>query len=552
MQYLGRGNARGRFVVQFRSKLVTPEEAAALIPSGATIAASAMGLAGWAEEVALALRDRFLSTGQPRNLTFVHSTGLGNWKDKGAHHLAHEGMVTKWVGGHIGCSPEFAKLVMQNKCEGYCLPQGVIVHLYREIAAKRPGVLTKVGIHTFIDPRVEGGKLNSISNQDYVKVVEFEGNEYLFYKSFPINVALIRGTVADENGNVTEDREGVLLEALPVAQAAKNYGGIVIAQVEHVAKVGSLHPKHVKVPGVLVDYIVVGKPENHFQTMGRYYEPAFAGELKIPLGAIPKLPFDERVFIARRAAMELTPGAIVNLGIGIADGIASVAADEGISDLMTLTTELGNVGGVPGNGLDFGHAYNSEATIEHQSQFDWYDGGGLDLAFLGLAETDQFGNVNVSKFKGRAIGCGGFIDITQGSKKVVFCGTFTAQGLKVTADRGKLVILQEGKTKKFLKGVEQITFSGKYANKINQPVLYITERAVFTLENGEVTLKEIAPGIDLDKDVLQQMEFTPQIARDLKRMPQELFQPTWGGLRQMIEEGTKQRIPRLEVCAGPG
>lgn len=532
-----------------RSKVVSAQQAASFIRDGSTIAASAMGLAGWPEEVALALRDRFLSTGEPRDLTLVHSTGLGNWKDKGAHHLAHEGLVTRWIGGHIGCSPEFAKLVMQNKCEGYCLPQGVIVQLYREIAAKRPGVLTKIGMKTFIDPRVEGGKLNAISREEHVKVVEFEGEEYLFYRSFPINVAFIRGTVADENGNLTEDREGVLLEALPVAQAAKNHHGIVIAQVEHVAKAGSLDPKHVKVPGVLVDYIVVSKPENHFQTMGRYYEPAFAGELKIPLEAIPRLSFDERIFIARRSAMELTPGAIVNLGIGMADGIASVAAEEGVSELMTLTTELGNIGGVPGNGLDFGHAYNSEATIEHQSQFDWYDGGGLDLACLGLAETDQFGNVNVSKFKGRGIGCGGFINITQSSKKVVFCGTFTAQGLKVTARDGKLVIVEEGKTKKFLKNVEQITFSGKYASEVNQPVVYVTERAVFKLIQGQMMLVEIAPGVDLERDILANMEFTPKIAEGVRLMPTGIFEPTWGGLRQIVEGATKREMLEVGLVA---
>ena len=519
-----------------RPRIVTAQEAARVIPSGATMAASAMGLAGWAEEVALAIRDRFLATGQPRGLTLVHSTGLGNWKDKGGHHLAHEGLLARWIGGHIGASPELARLVMQNKCQGYCLPQGVVVHLYREIAAKRPGVLTKVGIQTFIDPRLEGGRLNSISHEERVKVVQFEGDEYLFYPTFPIHVGLIRGSVADENGNLTQDREGVLLEALPVAQAAKNCGGIVIAQVEQIAKAGSLHPKRVKVPGILVDFIVVAKPENHMQTAGQYYEPAFAGELKIPLGAIPKLPFDERVIIGRRSAMELTPGAIVNLGIGMADCVATIAAEEGASDLITLTTELGNIGGVPAAGhLDFGHAYNGEATVEHQSQFDWYDGGGLDLACLGMAEADQFGNVNVSKFRGRAIGCGGFVNITYSSKKVVFCGSFTAQGLKVTGQDGRLVILEEGKTKKFTRLVEQVTFSGKYASSVRRPVLYVTERAVFTLEDGQMTLIEIAPGVDLERDVLAQMEFVPRISTNLRPMLPALFNPVWGGLRQFVE-----------------
>ena len=517
-----------------KSKLITPEKAAELIPDGATVASAGVGLA-WPEEIALAMRDRFLATGQPKELTFINSGGLGNTKDRGLHYFAQEGMVKKWIGSHIGNSPAFAKMVMDNKCEGYCLPQGTIAQLYREIAARRPGLITKVGLKTFIDPRLEGGKLNAISHDERVKVVQFEGEEYLFYPTLPIQVAMIRGSVADENGNVTVDREGVFMEVLAVAQAVKNSGGIVIVQVERVVKAGTLHPKSVKVPGVLVDYLVIGKPENHIQTMSTYYEPAFAGEVKVPTGSLPRLPFDVRMFIARRCAMELTPGAIVNVGIGMPDGIPAVAAAEGVADLMTLTTELGNIGGVPANGPDFAHSYNPEATVEHPSQFAWYDGGGLDIAFLGLAQADRHGNVNVSKFKGRAMGCGGFINITQNTKKVVFCGTFTAGGLKVTAEAGRLVILEEGGGHKLLDEVEQITFSGAYATQIQQPVLYITERAVFTLDDGQMTLIEIAPGIDLEKDILGQMGFRPRIAADLKFMATEMFQPTWGGLRQLVE-----------------
>jgi propionate CoA-transferase len=521
--------------VDTMSKVITADQAAALIPDGATVAASAQGLTGWAEEVAIAIEKRFLETGTPRNLTLVHGAGIGDWKSKGAHHLGHEGLLTKWMGGHTGSAPNVAQLIMENKCEAYCLPQGVVVQLYREIAAKRPGIITKVGLGTFVDPRLEGGKLNTMTKKDYVKVVEFDGEEWLYFKSFPIHVALIRGTTADENGNITMDKDGVLMEALPVAQAAKNSGGIVIAQVEYLAKANSLHPKHVKVPGVLVDYVVVAKPENQWQTQGTYYNPAFSGDMKVNFASVPGLPLDDRLIIARRAAMELKPNAVVNLGIGMPEGVAAVAREEGISDLMTLTTEVGSIGGVPANKLNFGHAYNSEAIIEHQAQFDWYAGGGLDIAFLGLAQTDKDGNVNVSKFKGRAMGCGGFIEVTQNAKKTVYCGTFMAKGLCVGVKDSKLIIEQEGTGKKFIEQVEQVTFSGKYAQQVKKPVLYITERAVFALEEGKVTLIEIAPGIDLEKDVLALMDFKPRISSQLKMMPAEIFQAKWGGLKKIVE-----------------
>lgn len=522
------------------SKIKTSNEVAALITDGSTIGISAFGLAGWAEEVGQAIEKRFLEVGHPRNITCVQGSAVGDWKEGGTTRLGYEGLVKRWVGALIGPSHKMAKLVVENKVEAYTLPQGVIVQLWREIAAKRPGLMTKVGLGTYVDPRIEGGKMNSLTTEEIVKVVEFEGEEWLFYKSFPVDVAIIRGSVADENGNLTMDREGILLEALPLAQATKNSGGIVIAQVEHIAKANSLHPKHVKVPGILVDYIVVAtKPENQWQTEGLYFSPAFAGDLKVPLDSIPELPLDERKIIARRAAMELEPGAVVNLGVGMPSDVAAVAAEEKASELITLTTEPGGIGGVPASKPNFGHSYNADAYVEHQAQFDFYDGGGIDVAFLGLAQTDKDGNVNVSKFRGRPNGCGGFINITQNSKKVVYCGAFTAGGLVVDIKDGQLVIVQEGKAKKFLDQVEQITFSGKYAQKVKQPVLYVTERAVFALEDGQMTLIEIAPGIDLEKDVLAMMDFKPRISPDLKTMPIEIFQPEWGQLKHIIEAKTK-------------
>jgi propionate CoA-transferase len=517
------------------SKVLTAEQAAAKVKDGATVCASAITLSGWPEEVAMAIEKRFMETQHPKDLTLVHGAGIGDWKTKGTQHFAHPGLVKRWIGGHTGVSLDMAKMIIDGGCEGYGLPQGVVCQLWREIAAKRPGVITKIGLGTFVDPRLEGGKMNKATTKDIVKVIELEGEEWMFYPTFNVDVAIIRGTTADEDGNITMEDEGVLMECLPLAQAARNCGGIVIAQVKYLAQTGTLHPKNVRVPGVLVDYIVVAKPENHWQAGDTVFNPAFSGDVKVPLNNIPELPLDERLIIARRAAMELTAGSIVNLGIGVPDGVAIVAGQEGAADLLTLTSESGTIGGVPAGGHNFGMTFNAVAFVEQQTQFDWYDGGGLDQAFLGAAEVDASGNVNVSKFKGRCVGCGGFINITQNAKKVVYCGTFTAGGLKIAVTDGKLVIKQEGKGKKYVKKVEQVTFSGAYANKTRQPVLYVTERAVFELQNGEVTLIEIAPGVNLEKDILAQMEFTPRISSKLKPMPPEIFHAKWGGLRKLIE-----------------
>jgi propionate CoA-transferase len=525
------------------SKVISAEQAAALIQDGVTISAPIIGLAGWPEEVGIAIAKRYNETGHPKGLTLVCGSAMGNHKDKGPHVIGIEGLITKYIGAHTHGSPNIGALIQNNKLLAYCFPQGVVVQLYREIAAKRAGMLSKVGLGTFVDPRIEGGKMNDLTRQapDLNEVVTFAGEEYLWYKPFPIHVGLIRGTTADERGNISMEKEGAYLEALQVAQAARNSGGIIIAQVEYLTKAGSLHAKTVQVPGVLVDYVVIAKnpQEWHMQSEGIYYQPAFSGDITLPLGALPKLPFDERLFILRRATMELTPNSIVNLGIGIPDRLATVAAHEGVTDMLTLTTEVGAVGGVPAGWPNFGMTYNPEAFVCHPNMFDWYDGGGIDLAFLGMGEVDKFGNVNVSKFNGRPIGCGGFINITTASKKVVYCGTFTTGGLKVAAEDGKVKILQEGNHKKFLDHVEQITFSGKYAAKSKKPILYITERAVFTLSNGEVTLTEIAPGIDLEKDILAHMDFKPSISPDLKPMPAEIFYPEWGKLKQIVEAKKK-------------
>lgn len=516
------------------SKVLNPSKIAEVVKDGATVYCCGFGLAGYPEEIAIAIKQSFLESGHPRNLTVYNAAGIGNTKDRGIHHLAKEGLLKRIVGGHFGVGgPDINRLIMENKIEAYNLPQGVLAVMPRNIAGNRPGLISKVGLGTFVDPRVEGGKITTLAKEDLVEVVTFAGEEWLYYKAPQVDVAIIRGSVADENGNLTVHREGLLMEALSVAQATKKCGGVVIAQVEHVVKAGTLHPKEVKVPGLFIDYLMIAKPENHYQTMGTYFNPAFAGDIKIPVESLKPLELDERKIIARRAAMELVPNAAVNLGIGMPEGIAPVVAEEKIDHLMSLTTEAGVIGGVPAGGLDFGHAVNAEAVIEQPYQFDFYDGGGIDVAFLGLAQTDRFGNINVSKFGPKTAGCGGFINITQTSKKVVYCGTFTAGGLKVKVADGKLSIVQEGRSKKFLQNVEQITFSGQYAAKVGQPVLYVTERAVFRLTQEGMELIEIAPGVDLEKDVLQQMDFKP-IVRDVKVMDTGIFQEQWGKLADFV------------------
>ena len=523
------------------SKVISAEQAAAFIKDGATLGASALLISGWPEELAIAIEKKFVETGHPAGLTIVHGSGIGDWKTRGMQHFAHPGLVKRWIGGHTGVAPAMGKMILDGGCEGYNLPQGVVCQLWREIAAHRPGLITKIGLGTFVDPRLEGGKMNQRTTEDFVKVIQLEGQEWLFYPALKkIDVAIIRGTVADENGNLTEDLEGALLECLPLAQATKNTGGIVIAEVEYLAQSGSLHPKRVRVPGVLIDYLVIASEEHHWQSAGTRFNPAFSGDIRVPVGAVADMPLDERLIIGRRAAMELDPRSIVNLGIGMPEGVAAVAGMEGAADLLTLTTEIGTIGGVPAGGENFGMSFNAQAFVEQHAQFDWYDGGGLDQAFLGAAEVDSTGNVNVSKFKGKSVGCGGFINITQNSKKVVYCGTFTAGGLKVAVENGQLVIKQEGKGKKYVKRVEQVTFSGAYAAATKQPVLFVTERAVFELQDGRVTLIEIAPGINLEKDILAHMEFMPRISPNLKPMLAGIFQPKWGGLRQIIEAKGRQ------------
>ncbi len=528
-----------------RNKVVSANEAVSLIHDGDTVATGGFVGIGFAEEIAVALEAHFLLTktqtgcGSPRQLTLVYAAGQGDGQTRGLNHFGHAGLVQRVIGGHWGLVPALQALAIDNQIEAYNLPQGVITHLYRDIAAGKPGTLTHVGLDTFVDPRHGGGKINQRSTEELVRLVSIDGKDYLFYKAFPIHVGIIRATTADPDGNLSMEREALTLEALAIAMAARNSGGIVIAQVERLAERNTLHPRSVKVPGVLVDAVVVASsPSYHMQTFSEAYNPAYSGEIRVPMNSVAPLALTERKLIARRAALELKPNNVVNLGIGMPEGVAKVAAEEKIFDLLTLTAEPGVIGGVPAGGLSFGAAVNTQAVLDQPNQFDFYDGGGLDVAVLGMAQADAQGNINVSKFGQRLAGAGGFINISQNAKKVIFVGTFSAGNVKLQIDAVGLHIDAEGHLHKFVKTIEHRTFSARESRHRAQQVLYVTERCVFRLvgsvEAPQLELIELAPGIDLQRDVLEQMDFVPLVSPHLVGMDPSIFAPEPMGLRERL------------------
>lgn len=487
-------------------RFLSAAAAAELVHDGQTLAIGGSG-GGLLEPDALlaALGRRFRETGSPRGLHLVHTTGIGDRQGGGMDHLAQRGLVSSVVAGNWGMAPAMSAMAVAGEFEAYNFPQGVMSQLFREIAAGRPGVVTHVGLGTFCDPRLEAGRLNDVSPQTRVEVVELAGREWLFYPGFDLDVCFIRGTTADERGNISFEQEGARLEMLAIAQATRNRGGTVIAQVKNVAQAGTLDPRLVAVPGICVD-VVVHHPAQR-QVVTHEYNPAFSGEVRAAVSTLPAFPLDARKVVARRALAEVRPGDVVNLGVGIADGIASVAAEEGRLDDFTATIEQGAVGGIPARGVIFGVATNPEAILDQPAQFDFYDGGGLDIAFLGFAQVDAAGNVNVSKFADRVVGTGGFVDISQNAGTVVFCGTFTAGGLAVRVGGGELRVETEGGHAKFVKEVTQVTFSARESVARGQRVRYVTERAVFDLTADGLRLLEVAPGVDVRRDVLDRIPF---------------------------------------------
>jgi propionate CoA-transferase len=494
------------------NKVVTASEAIALIQDDNVIATTGFVQSCIPEALHAALERRYVETSSPKGLTLIMCAGAGDSKGLGTGRLHHEGLLSRVIAANFGRMPKVAEAARDNKIQGYNLPQGIISKLYRSCAAGQPGLFSKVGLHTYVDPRLGGGKVNTATTDDIVKLVEVDGAEWLFYRATPIDVALIRATSADPSGNLSMEKEALTLDVLAQAMAAHNNGGLVIAQVERIVEQGSIKPKDVKVPGILVDCVVVADtPEMHRMNYGVIYDPALSGEVRVPVESMAKMPLDERKIIARRAAFELPPNGVINLGVGAPDGVAAVANEEKVTPYIVMTTEAGAVGGVLAGGSSFGSSANAHSVLDQNQMFDFYHGGGLDLTCLGMAECDASGNVNTSKFGGRLNGCGGFIDISQNARAVVFAGTFTAGGLQVAVENGELKIVNEGKFKKFIREVEQVTFSGSYAAERSQPVIYVTERCVFQLTPGGLELIEVAPGIDIERDILAHMDFEPII-----------------------------------------
>lgn len=522
---------------------ITAKEAAGWIKNGSTLCTIGMTLISASESILKEIEKSFLESATPNNLTYLHSCGQSD-RLRGKQHLAHEGLIRRIIGGHWGLCPKMMELISSNKVEAYNLPQGQMANLFHSMALREPGKISKIGLGTYIDPRIEGGKMNERTKplEDIVDILVIDGEEYIRYKHIPIDYLIIRGTYSDEIGNISTEHEAMVLEVLPAVMATKRYGGKVICQVKQVVKKGSLGPKNVVVPGVLVDAVVVcDNPfEDHRQTHSWYYDPSYSGQaVAAEIGATTTTEaFSVRKAIGRRAAMLLTPGAVINVGTGIPnDVMGEVIAEEGIADDVTLTVESGVYGGTPVGGVDFGIARNPLALIPHDRQFEYYTGAGIDFTFMGAGEMDRFGNVNATKMGERATGAGGFIDITSTAKNVVFCATFTGGALEASFGPNGISITREGRFKKLVERVQQISYNGKMARAAGRTMHFVTERAVFRLEDDGPVLIEIAKGVDLQRDILDQMAFTPIISRNLAITPVELYRDGAFGLRAMLLAG---------------
>ena len=524
------------------SKIVSAADAVSVIRDGDVVASSGWGGHGVAEAVLAAIEHRYVTQNSPTGLTLVWAGGQGDGAERGLNHLGHEGLLHCAIGGHYGLVPKIERLAIDEKIEAYNLPEGVLVHLFRNIASGSPGVLSTVGIGTFVDPRIEGGKVNESATRDIVELTHRGDEDWLFYRGFPIDVAIIRGTTADPLGNITTEKEAVSLEILHLAMAARASRGYVICQVERVAEAGSLDSRDVRVPGILVDAVVVADAEQHTQTWDTKYNPAMSGELRIPTRSLEPLQLDARTAIARRAAMELSADDVVNVGLGLPELVGRVAGEEDIHDLVTFTIDTGVIGGIPLSGFDFGAAVNREALVDHASSFDFINGGGLDTVFLGVAECDANGNVNASRFGNRLAGCGGAINLTQRTHNVVFLTTFSSGGLEVSISDGTLEIITEGRFCKFIDRVGQITFGADVAIANGQTITYITERCVFELGPDGLALTEVAPGVDIERDILRLLPFTPTV-NSPRLMDLSIFAPGRMGLRKrMLELNISDRL----------
>lgn len=517
--------------------IISGAGAAGLVRDGATVAIGGAG-AGHAvpDRLMQSLGERHKETGAPRGLTILHPCGIGDNDSRGMNHLAHEKLVDTVIGGFWGNAPKMVSLALENKVKGYNFPQGVLGHLMRAIASGKPGIITPIGLHTYVDPRLEGGRLNDITPEALVEVIEIGDKEFLFYRSIPVDVAFIRGTTVDCEGNLTMEEEVGTFSMLSIAQAAKVNNGIVIAQAKR-AVAGHCDPTRVKVPGIFIDYVVI-EPQQEM-TFLTAFDPALV-KRDVPYEAEELKLEGLKRLVSRRAALELRPGAYVNLGYGMSDGVPIVAQQEEIADKLVFMIEQGAIAGIPTTGLNFGAMFNPTAILDDVYQFDFFHGGGLDMAFLGFAQVDRHGNINSTRFGNFVTGSGGSIDISSSAKKLVYCGTFAVKA-EQRIDGGGLKITNPGTFKKFVNQVQQVSFSGKSALERGQQVLYVTERAVFTLSPEGVVLIEIAPGVDLQTEVLDMMDFVPVISPELKTIDQIIYRDQLLGLEerfaQIQEEG---------------